>query len=78
MEKAYKDNKIVEEMGHVTEISLKEKIKETEGTKCIILTKKKNQLWKVILGKNGKIKERNKKKNKTRMKIEREYNTIQF
>lgn len=40
MEKAYKDNKIVEEMGHVTEISLKEKIKETEGTKCIILTKK--------------------------------------
>lgn len=56
MEKAYKDNKIVEEMGHVTEISLKEKIKETEGTKCIILTKKKNQLWKIILGKNGKIK----------------------
>lgn len=42
MEKAYKDNKIVEEMGHVTEISLKEKIKETEGTKCIILTKKKS------------------------------------
>lgn len=77
MEKAYKDNKIVEEMGHVTEISLKEKIKETEGTKCIILTKK-NQLWKIILGKNGKIKERNKKKNKTRMKMEREYNTIQF
>lgn len=41
MEKAYKDNKIVEEMGHVTEISLKEKIKETEGTKCVMLTKKK-------------------------------------
>lgn len=44
MEKAYKDNKIVEEMGHVTEISLKEKIKETEGTKCIILTKKKSTM----------------------------------
>lgn len=42
------------------------------------IDKKKNQLWKIILGKNGKIKERNKKKNKTRMKIEREYNTIQF
>lgn len=41
MEKAYKDNKIVEEMGHVTEISLKEKIKETEGTKCIMTKKKK-------------------------------------
>ena len=41
MEKAYKDNKIVEEMGHVTDISLKEKIKETEGTKCVMLTKKK-------------------------------------
>lgn len=41
MEKAYKDNKIVEEMGYVTEISLKEKIKETEGRKCVILTKKK-------------------------------------
>lgn len=44
MEKAYKDNKIVEEMGHVTEISLKEKIKETEETKCIILTKKKSTM----------------------------------
>lgn len=42
------------------------------------IDKKKNQLWKIILGKNGKIKERNKNKNKTRMKIEREYNTIQF
>lgn len=79
MEKAYKDNKIVEEMGYVTEISLKEKIKETEGRKCVILTKKKKRkLWKIILGKNGKIKERNKKKNETRMKIEREYNAIQF
>lgn len=66
MEKAYKDNKIVEEMGHVTEISLKEKIKETEGTKCVMLTKKKNQLWKIILGKNGKIKERNKKRHEDR------------
>lgn len=65
MEKAYKDNKIVEEMGHVTEISLNEKIKESKGRKCVIPRKeKKNQLWKIILGKNGKIKERN--KNKTR------------
>lgn len=43
MEKAYKDNKIVEEMGHVTEISLNEKIKESKGRKCVIPRKEKKK-----------------------------------
>lgn len=61
MEKAYKDNKIVEEMGHVTEISLNEKIKESKGRKCVIPKKEKK---KSTVENNIRKKERN--KNKTR------------